>query len=125
MLIPDKGLHDVGAGRRSCSEWKERKERELWGLGAVVGKHTRWEPHPTATAGGGSQHWPKDTADLRWKVPEPHIPFGFLDLGREKWRSTAPLGPQQWGWGKGVLVKGSCHHRLGALIALREMTLLR
>lgn len=53
-----------------------------------------------------------------------HIPFSFLDLGREKWRSTAPLEPHQWGWDKGVLVKASCHHRLGALIASCEMTLL-
>lgn len=89
-----------------------------------MGKRTRYNPHPTATAGSGSQHWPKDTADLRWKVPEPLISLSFLDLGREKWRSTALLGPHLWGWDKGVLVKASCHHRLGALIAPREKTLL-
>lgn len=31
----------------------------------------------------------------------PQIPLSFLDLGREKWRSTAPLRPHEWGWDKG------------------------
>lgn len=78
-----------------------RKERELWGLGAVVGKHTRWEPHPTATVGAGSQHWPKDTADLRWKVPEPPNPFELPGPGQRKMEVHSTTGALQWGWDKG------------------------
>lgn len=80
---------------------KGRKERELWGLGAVVGKHTCWEPHPTATAGAGSQHWPKDTADLRGKVPAPPNPFELPGPGQRKMEVHSTTGAPPLGMGQG------------------------
>lgn len=80
---------------------KGKKGKGAVGSGCCVEKHTYWEPHPTAMAGAGSQHWPKDTADLRGKVPAPPNPFKLPGPGQRKMEVHSTTGAPPEGMGQG------------------------
>lgn len=105
LLLPhDKGLCNVGAGRRSCSEGRKRKESKPWCLGAAipVGKYTPTVDHiplPWLELPAGAGHRTQLISGGRFLHPK--ATFSILDVPIAGRRSTAPPGPCQQGWDKG------------------------